>query len=648
MAENSSLQELDDLLRRVRSSRRRFEPEWYLNVSYYHGKQWVRWNRGRINEPQLEPWRVKVVDNRILPVTQSRVARKIKTRPTFVATPFSYDEEDLSTAELSEKILENDWITLNIQDKLYHALLWADIAAAGFLKVYWDSNKGDGTEYLIGPDGNVLVDGQGSPIPAHDLPDLAGMEGVQKKRIAEGNIQIDVLSPFELYPDPLASELHECEFLIEEKVRSKEYVQERYNQTVEPDTPAPTGITESRLVGGTPDSSESYKGVTVYELWGREGSKWGDKGKRACWSKNQMLYEGDLSDSPFDGCPYVMFNGVKVPGRFWPTSITSQLRGPQTELNKIKSQIRENAVRLGNPALLTSRQANIEYDGYPGERVEFDSTVPDAVPDYLRPPEMPVYVQTEIERIENAFTEISGIHEVSKATVPSGVTAASAINLLQEADDTRLGPEIQDMEKALSELGTKILRLRAKFQEDQKIIQIAGEDGAWDIRQYKSTMLKPNVNAEVQAGSAMPRSKAAKQAAMSEVLALVFQYGIEVSPRDLRKFLRDFGIGGLEHMFATLTNDEQQIQREHMSFYNNQALDIRDWDDDDVHIEAHNEERKLARFERADEQVKAIFDAHIRAHQERRTKMIEAQLTRMPVQPNGNQNGGQIANQEVQ
>jgi hypothetical protein len=42
------------------------------------------------------------------------------------------------------------------------------------------------------------------------------------------------------------------------------------------------------------------------------------------------------------------------------------------------------------------------------------------------------------------MTEISGIHDVSKAMVPTGVTAASAINLLQEADDTRLGPEIAE------------------------------------------------------------------------------------------------------------------------------------------------------------------------------------------------------------
>lgn len=632
MAEDSAVSDLNELLKKARNPRKKFEPEWYLNVAYFHGQQWTRWNRGFLDEPKLEPHRVKVVDNRIMPIAISRVSRKVKQRPAFQVTPFSYDESDLEASEMGEKILENDWNQLKLGQKLFRALLWAEVTCAGFWKLYWDRDKGDGTEYLF-KDGQVLTDNNGEPINAADVPDLSNVEGVEKKRVARGDVQVDVISPFEFYPDPLADELHECEWIIEEKIRSEEYVEKRYGKKIKPDATAPAGIAESKAFGTSQmDGGDDYKGVTVYELWAKEGSKH-PNGRRVCWTKNEKLYEGTLPEAPFDGNPYVMFSGVEVPGRFWPTCVTTQARGPQTELNKIKSQIRENAIRLGNPALLKSRQANVTYSGVPGEEISFDSTVPDAAPSYLYPPEMPAYVQNEIERIEMSLTEISGIHEVSKASVPSGVTAASAINLLQEADDTRLGPEIVDMERALADAGTKILRLRAKFQDDERIIQIAGEDGAWDLRGFKATMLKPNLNAEVQAGSTMPRSKAAKQAAMSEIMGMVFQYGIDVQPRDLRKYLRDFGIGGLEHMFATLTNDELQVQREHMKFYNGEVIDINEWDDDNVHLEAHDEERKSPRFERADEQVKLIFTKHIAAHQERRQKMIEAQLQEVPQGP---------------
>src|SRR4029077_3872525 len=107
----------------------------------------------------------------------------------------------------------------------------------------------------------------------------------------------------------------------------------------------------------------------------------------------------------------------------------------------------ENAQRIGNPALLASRQANINYQGTPGERIDFDDTVPNAIPSYLQPPQMPAYVDKQQDRIEQSIQEISGQHEVSNAQVPAGVKAASAINLLLEQDDTRLGPAIYDMEE---------------------------------------------------------------------------------------------------------------------------------------------------------------------------------------------------------
>jgi hypothetical protein len=69
-------------------------------------------------------------------------------------------------------------------------------------------------------------------------------------------------------------------------------------------------------------------------------------------------------------------------------------------------------------------------------------------------PEMPVYVQNQIGNIEQSIREISGQHEVSSSQVPAGVTAASAINLLQEQDDTRLGPDIADMETTLPTRGS--------------------------------------------------------------------------------------------------------------------------------------------------------------------------------------------------
>ena len=637
---DSSVQELDRILAKFRSAKQRLEPDWYLNVAFFNGDQWVMWNHGRIDTPKLAPWRVTLVDNRIMPVAFSRIARKLKNKPAFVVTPNSYNEDDINAASLGEKVLEDDWINLNLSIKLFNAMQWAEVCCAGFWKIYWDSTKGENqTEYVIdpstgqayqGPDGRpVLADSEGGAA-------VLGIEGFTSKPIAMGDIAIDTPSPFSIFPDPLAQELEDCEVIIEEHIRSVEYVKKHYGEDVEPDTDVPVGIAESRafpFINDAKDSTE-YKGVTIRELWAKGGSEYGPTGKRCVWVKNKTLLEEGLDRSPYEGCPYVMFPGIKVPGRFWPTCVTSQLRGPQTELNKLQSQIRENAVRLGNPAIAISRGANVDYTGVPGEKVYYDSNVPDAIPSYLSAPELPGYVQNEVDRIENSITEISGLHEVSKASVPSGVTAASAINLLQEADETRIGPEIQDMEHSLGEAGTKILKLRAKYQSDERLLRSAGEDGDWDIAAYRGSMSKENTNVEVQAGSAMPKSKAAKQASMTELFQSLLQYGVEFKPRDMRKFLREYGVGGLDSMFAGLSADEMQIKREHNIMKAGTPLDINDYDDDDLHIEAHEEFQKTKWYYNHPE-VHQIVTMHVMGHKERRTQMIDAQVAEQQAAMNG-------------
>jgi hypothetical protein len=628
------LQELKKLYSQAKAFRGKLESDWYLNLSYYMGDQWIFWNRGRIDRPKLESWRVKFVDNRILPTVVARVAKKTKSRPTFVCTPATADDSDMQNAEIAEKVLSNDWKSLNLDYQHLMVQFWAEICGAGFWKIYWDSSKGDSAQFLFGPDGEPLKpEGKKSPMRADDskaeiLLELAKQQGVeiQEKEVAKGDMAVDVISPFELYPDPLAKSMDECEWVIEEKIRSREYMQKVYGMnSVTEDAEIPVGIAESRYASESAGGKDRAKGVKVFEYFCRPNKKY-PQGKWCVWANDKVLKNTTIEDSPYAEFPYVMFSSNLVPGRFWPTSITTQLRGPQTDLNKLQSQIRENAIRIGNPPVAISREANVQWSGKIGEKVLFSDTVQNALPTFIQPPEIPVYVREEINRIQDSIREISGLHEISNASVPAGITAASAINLLQEADDSRLGPEIQLMEKTLAIAGNYILRLRAKWTDDKRIIHMAGEDGKWDIFSFKGEMLEKVINVDVQAGSGMPQSKAAKQAAMQELLNLALQYGVPLNQRSMRKFFQDYEMGGLDKLFQDLENDESQITRENRRLYQGEDVLPNDFDDDDLHIEGHEEEMKTSKWEQQDENVKGKFLAHWRLHKERRVSAVQNQM----------------------
>src|SRR5262245_50854014 len=104
--QDSTTGELDELHRKSKKARSRFEPQWYLNLAYYNGDQWVKWDGGRLYEPALEPWRVKPVDNRIQPCVRTEIAKMTKTRPDFAVTPSSSDEEDIRASAMGERVLD--------------------------------------------------------------------------------------------------------------------------------------------------------------------------------------------------------------------------------------------------------------------------------------------------------------------------------------------------------------------------------------------------------------------------------------------------------------------------------------------------------------------------------------------------------------
>jgi hypothetical protein len=634
-----NVMELEKKLKQSKGLQARFHPTWYLNSAFFMGQQWLFWNRSRLDRPRLEPWRQMVTDNRILGFVRSEVAKMTKAKPAFTIVPVTADDADLQASLTGQKVLNFLWRDLNMRNKLMDTLYWSRICGAGFWKIYWDAALGEKITVVCDEEGQIVChpdslgeDENGQPIPnpvggapktLSDFPE--GLpEGHKPKVLATGDVAIETVSPFEFFPDPIAKELEDAEWCIQVNVKSKEYVLQHFGIEMEGDTEVASGPAESQLfpsyqMGG----ASGYRGIKLHEYWLKPNAKH-PNGLRVVWAKGKVLCE---EPNPYKCLPYVMFKGVVVPGRFWPTSIVEQLRGPQMELNKAKSQILENAVRMGNPALLAAKQANVQYSGKPGERIDFDDTVPNAIPSYLQAPPMPQYVLQQQDRIETSMQEIAGQHEVSSAQVPAGVTAASAINLLMEADDTRLGPSIYDMEEMLGKAAEKLLELVAKYWTTERTILISGEDQEWDVFNFRGAALKENTHVECQAGSAFPQSKAAKQAAIQNILSLALQYGQQpMNPRNLRKVLRDYDAGGLEVLFGDLGVDEAQINRENGQLSRGAELHINAFDDQQGHIEGHTEFQKGPVYQQLPEPIQKNVERHVVEHREQLMKAMPPPL----------------------
>lgn len=642
MPKDATAQDLNNLYGQARRARARLEPNWYMNLAFYANEQWLAWDGQGLFRPVVPRHRVTLVDNRIQPIIRKEIARITKARPVFTVVPNSADEEDTNAALLGEEVMRYLWKHLNVQRLRTKALLWSRICGAGFLKCYWDPSIGPQRDVVLRPDGQMLLTGSGGPVkpgsPEHMLADSMAPGSLSQKTIAQGDIRLEVRSPFQMFIDPLCDTFDEAEWLIEESVKSEEYVLRRYGVKVTADTAANPGLVEARMGGGTlVPGGTSYRGVRLREYWCKPNSDH-PNGYRSVWVLATVNKKTDsklleVDEKPFDPMPYVMFQGIPLPGRLMPMAVVDALRGPQTELNKVESQLAENRNRVGNSNLLVSRQAVQDAEKFaeqfarPGSILWFDDVgSPNAKPDILPAPQMPQYVIDQIPLITQSMQEISGQHEVSSAQVPPGVTAASAINLLMEADDTMISPDVADHEEELGKLGCKLLEMVSHFYSNARTIQIGGDNARWQIFDFKGAMLRDNLKVEVQAGSAFPQSKAAKQAAMQDLLTFFVQSGNPPHGRQLAQFLQDWEVGGAERLIEQYTLDEQQCNRENALMALGVMLPLNPYDNDQAHIENHEDFEKAARFKQLPPPSQQMHLAHTQAHRDRLAQAQQAQM----------------------
>lgn len=615
----------DDRRRQAADARRRFEPDWYLNLAFFEGQQWLAYDGSRLFRPRISGGRLTLTDNRIQPIVRTEVAKLTKARPGWVATPRDGDDRSVQHALTGERLLEWGYDSLNFPYHRREALTWARICGAGFVKATWDPTIGDSIE--------VMIDAKGEPIrnPSTkrvarrgDLPEIEDMPGVMGKQVAKGDVRLDTRSPFDIYVDPLAASLDDARWIIDEAVRSPEYIETRYGKKIPADAPAPTGVVQSRL-NGVGGGSGAHVGVRVFEMW--EAPAGGKPGQHIVWAGGQILAKGD---NPYGCIPYVMFPGVPVPGRFWPDAIVTQLRPIQARRNKLLSQIAEHVGRTANSPLLVDTMSQVKIAGLVGEQIHYQSGLGEK-PQYLQPGMISQDAYQLLAQTESSLREISGQYEVSQGTVPSGVTAASAISLLQEQGDTRFGPDVEAMEIALGRLGQIVLKLMARFYTTERVVVVVGEDGVIDIDSFRSSVDFQVPDVKVQAGSTFPRSLAAKQAAIRDVLNLMLQYGVPVSADALSRTLRDMQVGGLEKIVQSFTSDQAEVAREHVDFLRG-IKPVRNplVNNDEIHLAGHKDFAKSARFRALPKQQQDVLLQHIDETEQAMQAKAAASLPPLP------------------
>lgn len=176
--ERELAREVTDDYERRREERRTLEQQWQLNLNYLMGNQYAEIApSGEIDEEQKDYyWQGRNVYNHIAPIVETRIAKLSRVRPVTSVRAAGDDESDVKSAKMASALLTSTFSRLEMSDVIYKATLWSETLGTSFYKVTWNA---DGGKKLGEKDGEAVY---------------------------EGDICVEALSPFDIYPDSLFKE----------------------------------------------------------------------------------------------------------------------------------------------------------------------------------------------------------------------------------------------------------------------------------------------------------------------------------------------------------------------------------------------------------------------------------------------------------
>ncbi len=555
----------DALVKKVDALERQREllaRQWKLNLSFYKGKQYVFYNRKSrrleslpVDEGDKPRYRVRLVANQIAPHSNSLLARLTKTKPTFFATPGQSSYEAQKAAEVAESLLDYWWDRFSLAAKREEAMLWAIICGNGFWKISWDDTCGSSIKMMVDPEGNPVV----NPLMEYFYRNRLEQMGVEpemfEQEVFEGDIKVDVMSPFDVLLDDSAQVFEDCKWAICVHPMSPNEIKKRFGVKLKPN--AVNRYPDETLPGvfGNLDARTEENVRTVYTGYFLPSPE-EPNGRYVVFTRNPdiVLYDAPWP-YPFMELPLVKFPGMRVPGQLWDQSVVEHAIPIQKELNRTLSQIIEYKNLTLKPQMIApvgSLRQRITDE--PGAIFEYNP-VAGRVPEPMPLPGLPGYVLDHLQDLGTRLKDVFGLNEVMDGGVPPNVEAGVAIDLLQEAASDRLAPQITMMEKSLERAGNLMLELAQKYYQEPRIIMIKGAGSRPKVERFESADIIAGVQVRVETGSGLPRTRAGKQARVLQML----QLGI-ISPTKAYKYLDMADFKSLQTQFEA---DEDQAMREH-------------------------------------------------------------------------------------
>ncbi|MED1948988.1 phage portal protein [Brevibacillus centrosporus] len=434
---------------------------------YYHAKQW---NENRAS------WRPNPVINYVSYIVDQKTPQLTNARPTGLILPTTANDDEVAKlfTQVTDVIADKVDLDGTVEEVVRSGLLFG----TGWFYVYWDNGKSGGS--------------------------------YDKRNLWKGDVCVEVVDPSNIYIDPSATTIEEARYVIYAVPKTTQWIKEMFRVDLNAEASFETDIYDR------PSNNHGKDRVMFYAYWWRENG-----GLHCAYAAGGKILKELKNLYRHGRFPFIPFTPKKGRKSVWGIGEPKNIINNQKLLNKFVEMPATNALMTANPIALIDGQSGIDEKKWvnkPGQSWKVRDV--DKAVKWLTPPNISSDVYKVTADLVTYIEKIGGVYDAATGNTPSGVTAATAIQLLQDQASIPVKGIASNLYRALKEVYEQMIELIKEFYTEERVIRITDEEkGGFQFLNFRgSDYAEIDLDVKVSAGSSTPTSRAYLAQISSELL----------------------------------------------------------------------------------------------------------------------------------
>lgn len=465
------------------------------NMFHYRGVSHRRWEReiGADRNPRLHKIK-RVVVNHLFDLVETKVSQMNRLKPAVEVLPTNEEWEDKSAAKVTDLLIKHLWYVNNIDYISQRMHRHARIFGESYLFVDWDSSKGD-----LHP---AYVAARDMGLKEVELPD--GSLHDMKKTVKTGDVSYEIEVPWRVLLQR-KPELDKVEYCFRIKLIPTDKLKAQY-----PEKKESIQVTDDLKTFDMEELNDRFveEHTIVFEFWHKETEDC-PEGRYIKFVKDGILEKGPHKFT-HKKLPFIRLTDLDAPDILNGVSKFEMIMPLQNMLNNGETLIAKNIWLMAHAKWMMPRgAAKIEQLGNDNTIVQYQGPIaPQMIQTAPNPPEVYAWVDSLKQKMQTIY----GSHGISRGEVPKGITAASALQFLNELENERATTDIAKHGFMIREMAQMSIAVAAdKYDiEDGRMVRIVGENNKYLIRHFDVANLNKNYDIRYDLSTGLPETKSAR------------------------------------------------------------------------------------------------------------------------------------------